>query len=342
MFTSADPDVEIPDVAIYDYLFGSLTSDELGLLAIIDPGSGRTVNYGALRDQVNALAGALGVRGVGIGTVVGLMSPNSPDFATAFHGALRAGATVTAINSLYTADEIETQLRDAGASWLNTVQAMLPQAIAAARACGIADDNVIVLDGEAGYADLAELLAEGRPPLDVSFDPATHVAVLTYSSGTTGIPKGVRLSHRNLVANLQQCRVNVKLREGDRLLAFLPFYHVYGMTVLLNLALRQRATLVTMPRFDLVDFLTNIQDYHCTHLYIAPPVAVALAKHPIVDEFDLSSVEVVFSAAAPLDGDTAEAAGRRINARVMQGYGMSELSPASIVAPYDRDDIPVS
>ncbi len=114
------------------------------------------------------------------------------------------------------------------------------------------------------------------------------------------------------------------------------------MTVLLNLALKQRATLVTMPKFDLVQFLTNIQTYGCTYLYIAPPIAVALAKHPIVDQFDISTVHTVFSGAAPLDGETAEIAARRINARMMQGYGMSELSPVSHAMPYTRDDIPVS
>ena len=115
---------------------------------------------------------------------------------------------------------------------------------------------------------------EGRPAPEVSFDPATHVAVLPYSSGTTGVPKGVMLSHRNLVANVAQCRVNIDLRNTDRVLAVLPFFHIYGMTVLLNLALKQRAALVTMPRFDLVQFLENIQRFGCTYLYIAPPIAV--------------------------------------------------------------------
>ena len=177
---------------------------------------------------------------------------------------------------------------------------------------------------------------EQSPAPEVTFDPATHVAVLPYSSGTTGIPKGVMLSHRNLIANVQQCRSNIELTEDDRVLAVLPFFHIYGMTVLLNLALRQRASLVTMPKFDLVEFLTIIQKFQCTYLYIAPPIAVALAKHPVVDEFDISSVHTVFSGAAPLDGDTAEAAGRRIHARMMQGYGMSELSPVSHAMPYER------
>jgi acyl-CoA synthetase (AMP-forming)/AMP-acid ligase II len=195
---------------------------------------------------------------------------------------------------------------------------------------------------DTAHPNLRALLTEGRTPPEVAFDPATHVAVLPYSSGTTGIPKGVMLSHRNLVANVAQCRINIDLKNSDRVLAVLPFFHIYGMTVLLNLALKQRATLVTMPKFDLVQFLDNIQTYKCTYLYIAPPIAVALAKHPIVDQYDISTVHTIFSGAAPLDGDTAEAAGRRLGARMMQGYGMSELSPVSHAMPYTRHDIPVS
>ncbi|RLK47338.1 AMP-binding protein [Microbacterium telephonicum] len=209
--------------------------------------------------------------------------------------------------------------------------------------------RVALIDGATGaettYGALraqVDAVAERGAPPAVIFDPADRIAVLPYSSGTTGKPKGVMLSHRNLVANVAQCRVNIDLRDTDRMLAVLPFFHIYGMTVLLNLALRQRATLVTMPKFDLAGFLENIQRHRCTYLYIAPPIAVALAKHPMVGDYDLSSVHTVFSGAAPLDGETAETAGRRIGARMMQGYGMSELSPVSHAMPHDRDDVPVS
>jgi acyl-CoA synthetase (AMP-forming)/AMP-acid ligase II len=342
VFTSPYPDVEIPNLSIYDYLFETLTPDDLERTALIDPGTGAKTTYAALKAQVDAFAGALAARGVGVGTVVGLLCPNVPAFATVFHGLLRAGATVTTINSLYTAGEIQKQLEDAGATWLITVSPLLAQAEEAATAVDVSAERVVVLDGAEGHPHLREMLAEGATPPAVSFDPATHVAVLPYSSGTTGVPKGVMLSHRNLVANVQQCRVNIDLRSTDRVLAVLPFFHIYGMTVLLNLALRQRASLVTMPRFDLEQFLTLIQQHRCTYLYIAPPIAVALAKHPLVDRFDTSSVHTVFSGAAPLDGDTAELAGRRLGARMMQGYGMSELSPVSHAMPFDRDDVPVS
>jgi acyl-CoA synthetase (AMP-forming)/AMP-acid ligase II len=333
VFQSPFPPIEIPDQSIYDYLFGSLDDTDLERVALIDPATGAETTYGALRAQVDAFAGALAARGAGVGTVVAVLCPNVPAFATVFHGILRLGATVTTINSLYTAREIGGQLRDAAATWLVTVSPLLPQAAEAARAVGIPDDRVIVLDGAEGHPDLRSLLGEGRTPPEVSIDPATHVAVLPYSSGTTGAPKGVMLSHRNLVANVHQCRPIIEIVPDDRVLAVLPFFHIYGMTVLLNLALRQRATLVTMPRFDLAEFLRIIQDQRCTFLFIAPPIAVALAKHPAVADYDLSSVHSVFSGAAPLDGETAETAGRRIGARFYQGYGMSELSPVSHAIP---------
>ncbi len=342
MFVSPYPDVEIPKVSVYEAIFGSLEDSDLARVALVDPVTGEETSYGELRHQVNAVGGALAARGVELGTVIGLLCPNIPAFATVFHGALRIGATLTTINSLYTAAEIAKQLSDAQAEWLITVTSLLPQAKEAAKAVGIPDERVIVLDGAPGHANLRDLLIAGEVPPVVEFDPATHVAVLPYSSGTAGEPKGVMLSHRNLVANVEQSRVIIDVDSSDRVLAILPFFHIYGLTVLLNIALRQRASLVPMAKFDLVDFLKTIQRFQCTYLFIAQPIAVALAKHPIVDQYDISSVRAVFSGAAPLDGETGEAAAKRINARMLQGYGMTEMSPVSHATPPDATHIPVS
>jgi len=134
----------------------------------------------------------------------------------------------------------------------------------------------------------------------------------------------------------------VGIDSDDAVLALLPFFHIYGLTVLLNIALKLRARLVTMPKFDLAEFLRIIQDQKLTYLFIAPPVALALAKHPLIDQYDLSSVHTVFSGAAPLDEELGKAVATRLNTRVRQGYGMSELSPVSHAIPFDRDDIPLS
>ncbi|OAN36545.1 AMP-binding protein [Microbacterium sp. H83] len=339
MVRSSFPDVEIPAVSIHDFLFGDVDEERLDAVALIDGTTGATTTYRQLIGQVDLFAGALAARGVEVGTRVGVLCPNVPAFATVFHGILRAGATATTINSLYTPEEIANQLTDAGATWLITVSPLLTGAKAAAASVGLADDHVIVLDGADGHPSLPQLLGEGHPAPDVTFDPATHLAVLPYSSGTTGRPKGVMLTHRNLIANVSQCRSTISLRDDDRVLAVLPFFHIYGMTVLLNFALRQRAALVTMPRFDLTEFLRVVQEHRTSWVFIAPPIAVALAKHPLVDEYDTSAVKVVFSGAAPLDGALATAVATRLDCTVCQGYGMTETSPVTHAIPYDRDDI---
>ncbi len=149
------------------------------------------------------------------------------------------------------------------------------------------------------------------------------------------------LTHRNLVANVLQIEAPIEITPNDRILAVLPFFHIYGMTVLLNAALYNRASLVTMPKFELPEFLRIVAEQRCTYVFVAPPVAVALAKHPLVEQFDLSSVHTVFSGAAPLDRALGEAVSARLHCKVRQGYGMSEMSPVSHVIPFDGDDVPL-
>ena len=338
-FASPFPDVAIPDAGVYDYLFGNLSDGEADRVALVDAKSGTSVTYRELVIRIDAFAGALADRGIGAGDVVGLLAPNSAAFAVAFHGILRAGATATTLNALYTARDIAGQLTDAHARMLITVTPLRNQAIEGAARSGLSPAEVVVLDGPGesvdGHPNADDLLASGSDAPTVGFDPATHLAALPYSSGTTGKPKGVMLTHRNLVANVAQLRPLHGICEKDSIIAVLPFFHIYGMTVLLNAALQARARLVIMPSFDLAEFLANIAGYRCTIGFIAPPIAVALAKHPIVEDYDLSSLAVVLSGAAPLDHELGDAVARRLGCRVVQGYGMSELSPVSHCMPFD-------
>ncbi|MFT3661114.1 MAG: AMP-binding protein [Gordonia sp. (in: high G+C Gram-positive bacteria)] len=339
-FRNPYDDVEIPNVSVYDYLFGSIADADLERTALIDARTGAATTYGQLIGSIDAAAGALAARGIAVGDVVAVLSPNIPAFATVFHGILRAGATATTLNALFTEKDIAKQLVDSKAKMLITISLMAPQAKEAAAEVGIPAANVIILDGEGeagadGHPNAADLLGAGLPAPEVSFDPATHLAVLPYSSGTTGNPKGVMLSHRNLVANVAQIEPLNGMTEEDVVLAVLPFFHIYGMTVLLNSALKARAALFIMPRFDLLEFLQGIQDHKVTQAFIAPPVAVALAKHPVVDKYDLSSLTTMLSGAAPLDGELGKAVAERLNLRMLQGYGMSELSPVSHMIPAD-------
>ncbi|AXY53521.1 AMP-binding protein [Rhodococcus ruber] len=340
-FRSPFPDVDIPALSVYDFLFGSIAESDLDRPALMEGTTGAVTDYRTLIGQIDAIAGALAARGVGVGDVVGLLSPNVPAFATVFHGILRAGATATTVNALYTAEDIAKQLEDSKATFFFTVSPLLPHAKEAAAAVGIPDDRLVVLDGAEGHPSLRDLLAENAPAPEVSFDPATHLAVLPYSSGTTGRPKGVMLTHTNLVANVCQIKSPIRIDPDDRILAVLPFFHIYGMTVLLNAALFNRASLVTMPKFDLPEFLRIVSEQKCTYVFIAPPVAVALAKHPLVDQYDLSSVHTVFSGAAPLDRALGNAVAARLGWKVRQGYGMSEMSPVSHAIPFDGDDVPL-
>ena len=338
-FASPFPDVDIPTASVYEYLFGGIDEADLDRVALIDTKSGRQTTYRELVARIDTFAGALAGRGIGVGDVVSLLAPNSSAFAIAFHGILRAGATATTINVLFTAKDIAKQLTDSKAKMLVTVTPLLPQAKEAAAAVGMAAADLVVIDGpgqaESGHPNAADLLAAAGPAPEVSFAPSAHLAVLPYSSGTTGNPKGVMLTHRNLVANVAQTRPMQDVQPDDVVIAIMPFFHIYGMTVLLNAVLHARARLVIMPSFDLAEFLGNIQNHKVTVAYIAPPVAVALAKHPLVDEYDVSSLRAILSGAAPLDEDLGHAVADRIGCRVVQGYGMTELSPVSHVTPLD-------
>jgi acyl-CoA synthetase (AMP-forming)/AMP-acid ligase II len=176
----------------------------------------------------------------------------------------------------------------------------------------------------------------------VHIDPAEDLVALPYSSGTTGFSKGVMLTHRNLVANLMQTTACIDITEDEKILAFLPFFHIYGMTVIMNQGLYQGATLVSMPRFELEPCLQAVQDHRVTRFFLVPPIVVLLAKHPAIDKYDLSSVERAFSGAAPLDADTAEAASKRIGCRISQGYGLTETSPVTHIVADRETPVPGS
>jgi acyl-CoA synthetase (AMP-forming)/AMP-acid ligase II len=330
------PDVEIPEVSLYDFLFSGF-GDRGGATAFVDGVSGASLTFDQLKGMVDKIAAALAERGIAAGDVVGIFAPNTPYYAAVFHGILRANAIVTSANSLYTPGELAHQLADSGAKLLFTVSAFLDRAVAAAAEAGLPREAVIPLDGAEGFTSLLDLLATTAEPPAQTVGP-TDTAVLPYSSGTTGRAKGVILTHRNLVANLAQFGALTGVSEQSKIMAVLPFFHIYGMTVMMNNGIKKRATVVTLPKFDLVEFLRVIAEHEVTYVYIAPPIAVALAKHPVVDQYDLSSIEIIFSGAAPLDAELGQAVAKRLGTRVRQGYGMTELSPVSHSMREEDDD----
>ena len=189
-------------------------------------------------------------------------------------------------------------------------------------------EEVFVL-GEAaeGASPLRALLGDPAQVPSVRIDPADAVVAMPMSSGTTGFAKVVQLTHRNLVANVIQSSAAIQLDERDVMIGILPFFHVYGLTVLMNLALWRGTTVVTMPKFELDEFLRLMQDHRVTYACLVPPIVLALAKHPAVDKFDLSALEFVISGAAPLDASVGQMAAARLDCTVLQGYGLTETSP---------------
>jgi len=330
IYTSDMPSADIPKVSVTDYILAR--ADELGdKPAFIDGPTGRTISYAEFKGHIQSLAGGLQARGVGRGTTWALMLPNLPEFAIAFHGLAYAGATVTTLNPTYGAVEIAYQLKDAGASAIITVGLFLEVAKAAAEEVGI-DEIFVIGPGEA--TPFTELF--GEPVTEqVAVDLEQDVVVLPYSSGTTGFPKGVMLTHHNLVANLAQTKGHIDLGVDEVCFAVLPFFHIYGMQVLMNYSTSRGVTTVCVPRFDMVQMLELTQEHKITRLFLVPPIVLGLAKHPIVDQYDTSSVKQIFSGAAPLGAEIAEAAGDRLGCSIAQGYGMTELAP---VATAIKDD----
>ncbi|HEY7547477.1 MAG TPA: AMP-binding protein, partial [Blastocatellia bacterium] len=338
IFRSPYPDVAIPDTPLTPFVLQNLE----GLTdkpALIDGPTGRALTYGQLVKSINLVAASLAARGFGKGDVFAIYSPNLPEYAIIFHAVSLICGINTTVNPLYTTEELNFQLRDSGAKYLITVSAFLDKALEAAKGTGV--EEIFTFDQAEGATPFAKLFeSDGNPPR-VEIDPREDLVVLPYSSGTTGLPKGVMLTHRNLVSNLVQCDGVEQVTSDEVLIGVLPFFHIYGMVVILNHTIHLGGTIVTMPRFDMELFLRLIQDYKVTRAFLVPPIVLGLAKHPSVDNYDLSSLAMVNSGAAPLGEDVAQACAQRIHCLVKQGYGLTETSPVTHMSPAEPEKVKI-
>ena len=336
IFRGPYPDVDIPEVPLTPFVMHR--AGELGnKTALIEAATGRKISYGELADSIKRVAVSLSQRKILKGDVVGILSPNVPEYAIAFHAIATIGAIVTPLNPLYTAHEIALQLKDAGARLLITSVDFLDKAREAVQETEI--EEVITFGHAEGATPFSSLLESVGEPPPVEINPLEDLVVLPYSSGTTGLPKGVMLTHHNLVSNLRQMDGLDYFYENDTLICALPLFHIYGMVVILNMGLHKGATIVMMSRFDLGDFLKALQQYEVTMAHIVPPIVLALSKSPIVDEYQFPKLKTLFSGAAPLGEDLTRACMDRLDCYIRQGYGMTETSPVTHSSPSAPDDV---
>jgi acyl-CoA synthetase (AMP-forming)/AMP-acid ligase II len=312
-------------------------------LAVVDGITEESRTFTDLTKDVEAVARSFRSMGIGPGDVVGLYTPNHVDFFAAFHGAVKVGAVVTLLNPLYTKHEITTQLQGSKAKALIAHSSCFEAATLAAKDLPLLEHLVQVGDtaptGAVALDDLKKWptnLERGTivPPTPVGGD---DIACLPYSSGTTGLPKGTMLTHDNLTVNLMQCSaVDGKFwTPEDVLISPLPFFHIYAFMYSVHQAAYLGNTLVTMPRFDMDRFCALVEQYKCTRAHLVPPIVLGLAKTPIVDQHDLSSLKVLTCAAAPLGGELEAEASERLDVIIKQAWGMSELSPLGTCVPDD-------
>ena len=272
------------------------------------------------------LARFLQDEGISKGDVVGIFSTNIPEYFIAFQGILRAGAVVTPINTLYRDHEVRDQLVDSGAVLLLASRSLL--ATAQAAVAGLPHVKALCME------ELWEWAAEAPPePRPVEIDPLNDLAVLPYSSGTTGLPKGVILTHYNLTSNIRQALTMGYSTSYSIGLSFLPYYHIYAMTILMNCGFAMGEKQVVMPGFNPEQLLSLIEQHKVTDLFVVPPALLILINNPAFAKYDMSSLRFICSAAAPLPAELGEQSRRAFKCPIAEAYGMSETSPLINIAP---------
>ncbi len=321
---SLAPYEEIP---LPEFLHRSAESHPDKVAVIGQDGSTRT--YARIWSDARKVARLLQDDGVKKGDMVGIFAPNHIDYPAVFFGIQLTGAIATTLNPLYTPHEIEHQLSDAGAVDLFAFSLMQP-------AAEEAKQNLPKLRKIWSIDKLPEVLkgvSENYRP--VAINPKEDLAALPYSSGTTGLPKGVMLTHYNISCNVKQ---GLSTRDVSTMIDLwtLPLFHSYGMSVLMSSCMARTGTSVVMMRFDVEELMRLIQTYKITDIYLAPPAILAMVNLPDPSRWDTSSLKMIGSGAAPLPPEIAEQAKNIYHVIVSQGYGMTETSPTVNTQPLDK------
>jgi long-chain acyl-CoA synthetase len=362
------PEVPIPEKSVVE-VFNESTDKWKDKTALIF--YGRKISYKELRDQTDRLATALVDLGVKKGERVALLLLNSPQFIIAYFAALKAGATVTAISPVYVSPEIKYQIQDSGAKYL-ICQDILFEHVDKA---DVKLDKVILtsiteylpamkkflgssvlravyqkmsapspeLFKREGFYQLQELIAKYPPkPPVYQFDIYEDLVTLPYTGGTTGLPKGAMITHRNLVAaqHLGTAYMgNIEQEGKEVLLAYLPFYHIYGQSVIMLGGISQGYTLIIFTTPDLDDILNAIESYKATIFYSVPSLYEALRDYARTDRVNWKRMKVLVSGADALLEDTAKGWEKRTGTKIHEGWGMTETSSVGILSPYGRPKV---
>jgi long-chain acyl-CoA synthetase len=284
---------------------------------------GRTLSYGDLDDGSARVATLLRERGVRPGDRVGVMLPNVLEFPLAYYGVLRAGGVVVPMNVLLKRREIAFYLADSGAKVLLAWHGFLDEAQEGAADAGA---ELIAVEPE----ELAATLAGLEPAAEMAAVDDEDTAVILYTSGTTGKPKGAELSHRNLDENSEiVSRTTCLVSEGDVVLGALPLFHSFGQTVGMNGSLRRGACLTLVPKFDPAEALATIDRDGVTHFYGVPTMFGALLHHPERERFDTSSLRICITGGASMPVEVLHGFEEAFGAELLEGYGLSETSPTA-------------
>ncbi|KAF1814756.1 4-coumarate-CoA ligase [Eremomyces bilateralis CBS 781.70] len=350
--------IDIPSTNILSYLFpeNSIPSEKPLWIDSVNPNS-KSLSPKQLRYWCKRVGHGLRSRyGLQDGDLVLMLSNNHIFIPVAYLGVAGAGLIFSGCNPSYTTREIARQITDSCCKIILVEPGLSGVALEAAQAASFPTKNILLFsdapcDSQSGLLDWQTALPDTREAQSWRWPPLTGkcsadtVAVLNYSSGTTGLPKGVMISHRNLIANVEQSIFMRNLPESstagqqdERWLGFLPLYHAYGQLWTILAACRMQTPCYMMSKFDLMAFLSNIQKYRITHLQTAPPVIVMLAKRPECNSFDLSSLRNIVSGAAPLANTLQNEVSDKYNLRIVQTYGMTELTCSTLHVPGNLDD----
>jgi acyl-CoA synthetase (AMP-forming)/AMP-acid ligase II len=325
---------EVPSTTIPQFI-GERARRWPGQLALVDGISGRSYRYDELVAQIVRVAAGLVANGFKAGDTLLMFAPNLPEWPIAALGAMAAGGVVSGANPMNSALDLAQQMRDASARFVFTVPGLLDTVRAASQQAPC--EQIVVLGHAAGTLSFADLAACPDPQPKVANDPDA-LAALPYSSGTTGLSKGVILTHRNLLSNICQCleAESRPLPRADVSLALLPMFHIFGFALVSLCGLASGATIVTLPRFEPESFLQTLERYRVTQLFVVPPLMQFLAAHPLVRAHDLSSLKAIACGGAPMGAALEQKVSHRLGCTAAQGYGMTESSGVIAVSYPDR------